>query len=221
MTKGVKQLPPTTDITIVRKCSDPSRFDKPHDLGPDAKIVLGLDMGTNCGYSYAIIRKDGSWEFNPWFMGLWDLSTGRYDSGNLGFLRLRRFLTEVSPCAIFYEDVKFTPGEAITKYNASRVLARAATSSELLGAFRQIIMMWAEDHGAICAGVPIGTIKRKATGRGVASKEDVIKACNAKFSTNFDIETYTTTGADNVADSAFVLVCGLEEYGNVLFNGAN
>ena len=146
----------------VQRSKDPSRFILQHEPAEEHKIALGLDLGTLCGYAYAVCRPDGTWETNPWYMGLWDLSTGRYDTGNLGFLRLRCFLAEVRPSIVFYEDVKFTPSEAISKYNASRVMARAATSSELIGAFKQTLCLWCEDHGVHCTGIPIDTIKNIA-----------------------------------------------------------
>ena len=178
------------------------------------KVALGLDLGTNCGYAYSIIRPDGTWDFQPWYMGLWDLSTGRYDSGNLGFLRLRCFLTRVCPDIVFMEEVRYTPAEAVNRYNAARIVARAATSAELLGAFKQTVSLWCNDHDVHCAGIPIGTIKKRATGRGNANKTQMIEACNEEFQTNFDVEGYETTGVDNIADAAWVLRCGLEEYGD-------
>jgi hypothetical protein len=194
---------------MVTVYKDPTQFQL--DKTNTDSVVLGLDLGTNCGYAIGLVRPNGDVDVEPWSMGLWDLSTGRYDTGNLGFLRLRRFLAMVSPTIVYYEDVKYTPEEAITRYNAARILARAATSSELIGAFKQTLCLWCEDHGAACLGIPIGTIKRMATGRGNANKEDMIRACNAKFRTNFDVETYSTTGADNVADAAFVLLAGIAE----------
>ena len=203
-----------SDHQPVQSFRDPSRFFLRHLHEPSDKIALGIDLGTCCGYAYSIIRPDGSWEFNPWFMGLWDLSSGRYDTGNIGFLRLRYFLAKMRPHIVFYEDVKNTPSEAVTRYNASRLLARAATSSELLGAFKQTLVLWCEDHGAHCTGIPIGTIKRCATGKGNANKEQMIQACNREFNTNFEHDTYAMTGADNVADAAWVLRTGLIELGD-------
>lgn len=207
---------PKKSHTPVQKYNDPQRIVWRHSLKRGDKLAVGIDLGTKCGYAYAIVRPDKSWEFSPWYMGLWDLSAGRWDSGNISFLRLRKFLYELNPAAIFYEDVKYTPKQAVTRYNASRIIARAATSSELLGAFKHTLVTWAEDNKAYCTGIPIGAIKQRAVGSGRANKEQVLEACNREFSVNFDIETYQTTGADNVADAAFALMCGLDQYGNVL-----
>ena len=204
------------DHGSVRGFRDASRFEPRRGIAVDEQLALGLDLGTACGYSFAILHPNGTWEFNPWFMGLWDLSSGRYDTGNIGFLRLRQFLHTVRPTIVWYEDVKFTPSEAVTRFNASRIIARAATSAELIGAFKQTLVLWCEDRDVHCTGIPIGTIKKRATGKGNANKEDMIRACNLEFQTNFDVESYHTTGADNVADAAWVLRTGLDELGDAI-----
>lgn len=173
-------------------------------------VALGLDFGLNCGYAYAIKRKDG-WYISPDYIGVLDLRTGRYDSGNLVFLRLRRFLDVVKPSVVFYEDVKFTPDRSLS---SAQALARAATSLELLASLRQTVVLWCEDHSVYCTGIPIGTIKKEATGKGNANKAQVVMACNKRFGTNFDPENLETNGHDNAADAAFVLACGLTEYGD-------
>lgn len=185
---------------------------------PEARLVLGLDLGTNCGYTYAFLPPGApptSALVTPWQMGQWDLSAGSYDSGAIRFVKLRHFLAALKPDAVFYEDVKFDP-PGINKMNQGAVLARVATASEFLGALKATVCTWCEEHGVPCAGFKIGTIKKRATGKGNANKEDVIKACNALFETSLAVEGYENTGTDNVADSAFVCLLGLELYGDGL-----
>ena len=208
-------MPEPTEDQRVLKCATPSTFIRYHDPKTD-RVALGLDLATNCGYAYAVHRTPAAWEFNPWQMGVWDLAAGRYDTGGIIFLKLRRFLYEVNPALVFYEDVKYTPAEAITKFNAAQALARAATSAELIGALKMTLVAWCTDHKVDCTGVPIGTIKKLATGKGNANKELVIEACNQTFGTNFDPTAYKTTGADNVADAAWVLRTGLDEFGEAV-----
>jgi Holliday junction resolvasome RuvABC endonuclease subunit len=92
------------------------------------------------------------------------------------------------------------------------ILARAATSCEFFGALKATVSSWAEENGVPCGSFPIGTIKRRATGKGNANKSDMIKACNQFFRTEFDSENYETAGYDNAADSAFVCLLALENY---------
>lgn len=179
----------------------------------EAKILLGLDLGTNCGYCIGLQRQDKPVEIMPEYMGQWDLSAGSYDSGAIRFIRLRHFLSAVQPDFVAYEDVKFTPSEKITKFSAARVLARAATAAELIGAFRATVVTWCEEKNIPCVGLPIGTIKKRATSKGNASKEAVIAACNEEFGSDFATDDYSSTGADNIADAAWIAKIASEQYG--------
>ena len=83
-------------------CSDPwvfkEFFIKP-PAEPKTNIVLGLDLGTNCGYSYCYIKEKQlvAPENIEMHIGQWDLSAGSYDSGALRFVRLRQFLSILKP----------------------------------------------------------------------------------------------------------------------------
>lgn len=197
-------------------CSDPWVFRESLVKVPEPKtnLVLGLDLGTNCGYSYAYVKDKELIvpEKLNMHIGQWDLSAGPYDSGALRFVRLRQFLSVLKPDLIAFEDVRYTPSEKLTKFNMHAILARAATSCEFFGALKATVSSWAEENGVSCGSFPIGTIKRRATGKGNANKSDMIKACNEMFRTEFDSENYETAGYDNAADSAFVCLLALENY---------
>lgn len=196
--------------------SDPWVFRE--SLEPKVKgkinIVLGLDLGTNCGYSYCYLTEGSSVvpEKLNMHIGQWDLSAGPYDSGALRFVRLRQFMSALKPDFVAFEDVRYTPSDKLTRFNAHAILARAATSCEFFGAMKSTVCTWSEENHVPCGSFPIGTIKRRATGKGNANKSDMIKACNELFSTEFDSENYETAGFDNAADSAFVCLLALEHY---------
>jgi Holliday junction resolvasome RuvABC endonuclease subunit len=158
-------------------------------------------------------------KISRYHMGQWDLSAGPYDSGAIRFLRLRHFLHATRPDAVFYEDVKFDP-PGVSKMNAGAVLARVATASEFLGALKATVCTWCEEHAVPCTGFKIGTIKKRATGRGNANKEDMIRACNELFGSSLEVEGYESSGTDNIADSAFVCLLGLEQYADALSDPA-
>jgi hypothetical protein len=178
------------------------------------KIAVGLDLGTNTGVSIAHV--DNTRPFSPGtvplILGQWDLSAGSYDSGGLRFLKLRHFLRVLNPDMIFFEQVTFTPSVRGGP-SVQAIMARAMTSAEFFGALKGVLVEYAEEFGVPCAGLPIGAIKRRGTGRGNANKVDMINACNLELGTNFDPETYESTGVDNIADSAFCLLLGLEQFG--------
>lgn len=184
-----------------------------------ARIVLGLDLGTSCGYCFSVWLPDGKktkmQSILPEHMGQWDLSAGPYDSGAIRFVRLRRFLAEVRPDLVAYEDVKNTPA-GMGGSSLAQLLARSSTAAELLATFRGTVATWCEEQDIPCTGFPIGVLKKRATGKGNASKADMIEACNTLFGSNFDIEGYEQTGVDNVADAAFVNLMALEQYADGL-----
>lgn len=191
----------------------------PEDLGEkvsalrvdNTKTVLGLDLGTNCGYSYCFINTKIESKTRI-HAGQLDLSAGPYDSGAIRFIRLRQFLSAIKPDLICYEDVKYTPsGQGFMSVGA--IIARAAPACEWFGALKATVSTWAEENNVPCSGVPIGTIKKRATGKGNANKVDIIKACNSEFGFDFDHEGYESSGADNIADSVYVCALAIETYG--------
>lgn len=175
------------------------------------KTVLGLDLGTNCGYSYCFINdRLGA---NPRiYAGQLDLSAGPYDSGAIRFIRLRHFLAAIKPDLIAYEDVRYTPsGKGFVSVGA--LLARAAPACEWFGALKATVSTWAEENSVPCTGIPIGSIKKRATGKGNSNKIDIIEACNKEFGFDFDSEGYESSGTDNIADSVYVCTLAVETYG--------
>lgn len=197
--------------------TDPAHFPAP-ERNPQTRIVLGLDLGTCCGYSISLFHQgdDPKNSISPRHMGQFDLSAGPHDSGAIRFVRLRHFLSAIRPDAIFYEDVKNVP-TGVGGMPVGVIIARAATAAELLGAFKATVCTWAEENRVPCTGFGIGVIKKRATGKGNAGKPDMIKACNESFGANLEVEGYETTGVDNIADSSWVLLLGLEQYGLGLF----
>lgn len=184
------------------------------------RLVLGLDLGTSTGATYAwyspgepvvpgLIR--------PEHMGQWDLSAGPYDSGAIRFLRMRHFLEMIRPDLVVYEDVKFKPDASMAgSKSMHQIVARIATSSEFLGALKATLATWCEEHQIPCSGYGIAVMKKRATGKGNANKEAMIAACNSIFGSNLDVQGYENTGVDNIADSAFVCLLGLEQYASGL-----
>lgn len=179
-----------------------------------SNLVLGLDLGTNCGYAFTYMQ-DGQ-RVDPeklaMHLGQFDLSAGPYDSGAIRFVRLRQFLSLMEPDLIAFEDVKYTPAEKPNRFNAGAIVARAATACEWFGALKATVATWAEENGVPVTSFPIGTIKKRATGKGNANKGDMIRACNALFGSDMDSEEYENAGYDNIADAAFVCLLTLEQY---------
>ncbi len=75
-----------------------------------------------------------------------------------------------------------------------------------------ILTTWAEERNIPCQGIPIGTIKRFATGKGNANKIEMIEACNKTFGTEFKTADYESTGVDNIADAMFLCSMAVTQY---------
>jgi Holliday junction resolvasome RuvABC endonuclease subunit len=177
--------------------------------------AVALDLATNTGLAYADFdpRVPVSLEaLTPVFLGQLDLSAASYESGAIRFTRLMTALEHLQPSIIFYEQVRFTPSGPMSMATLSMIMARTYSTAELIGAFKAVACAYAEKHGIPCCGLAIGEIKRRATNHGNANKVDMINACNEYFQTDFSSENYETTGVDNIADAAWILVRGLEMY---------
>ena len=80
------------------------------------------------------------------------------------------------------------------------------------GALQLVATDYAESRKIPLVEVSIQDIKRRATGKGNAGKDLVIEACNTEFGAELPIDNYENTGADNVADATWALVCGIERF---------
>lgn len=191
-----------------------SKVDTERPLG--SKTILGLDLGTSCGYAYCFIDKESTVKPRI-YAGQLDLSAGPYDSGAIRFIKLRHFLAAIKPDLVAFEDVKYTPANTGFQ-SVGAIIARAATACEWFGALKATMATWCEARGIPSTGIPIGTIKKRATGKGNANKVDIITACNKEFGMAFETEGYENSGVDNIADAVYVCSLLLEQYGDgVLF----
>lgn len=199
------------DKVRVKHHKSPEQFRDEIVRDDKSKLILGIDLGTNCGYSFHFWRPGQPACVLPQHMGQWDLSAGSYDSGAIRFVRLRQFLSAVRPDLVCYEDVKFDP-PAISKMNAGAIIARVSTASELLGAFKCTVCTWCEENDIPCTGFKITQVKKRATGKGNANKEAMIAACNEQFGSVLDPEGYESSGVDNIADAAWICFMAQEQY---------
>ena len=147
------------------------------------KVILALDFGTTTGW--AICDKQGCIT-----SGAISFKAGRFEGGGMIFLRFKQWLTELkNSCgsidAIYFEEVRKHLGvDAAHKY----------------GGFLAHLTAWCERHKIPYQGIPVGTIKKHITGKGNASKQDVIQAVKTKgFNPQDDNE------ADSLALLDFVL----------------
>ncbi|WP_410923935.1 crossover junction endodeoxyribonuclease RuvC [Pseudomonas aeruginosa] len=148
--------------------------------------LLALDLGTRTGW--ALRSSDGhitsgSESFRP----------QRFEGGGMRFLRFKRWLTEIKSQAdgigaLYFEEVR---------RHASTDAAHA------YGGFLATLTAWCEHHQIPYQGVPVGTIKKHATGRGNAGKDQVIIAVRSRGHAPVD---------DNEADALALLHWAIQDH---------
>jgi Holliday junction resolvasome RuvABC endonuclease subunit len=118
--------------------------------------ILALDLGTTMGWAMRENGKvlSGSVSFKP----------TRSDNMNCRYTRFRRWLNE-NHCSTF-DDVVY---ELVMRHNGT-------IAGQTYGGFMATLQMWCDAQGIPYEGVPVGTIKKFATGNGNATKLDMVNA---------------------------------------------
>jgi len=146
--------------------------------------ILALDLGTTTGWALQAQGGDitsGSQPFKP----------QRFEGGGMRFLRFKRWLTDVKHCADGIDRVVF---EEVRRH-------AGVDAAHAYGGFMAHLTAWCEHHEIPYLGVPVGTIKRHATGKGNAAKTDVIAAMRTRGHAPAD---------DNEADALALLHWSIE-----------
>lgn len=149
--------------------------------------ILALDLGTTTGWAlrgHDGLITTGTASFKP----------GRYDGGGMRYLRFTNWLTELDRLsgpisAIWFEEVRRHAG---------------TDAAHVYGGLMASLTSWGELRGIPYEGVPVGTIKRHATGHGNAPKHAMIAAAHARGYRPAD---------DNEADAIAILHWALESRG--------
>jgi len=149
--------------------------------------ILALDLGTTAGW--ALNHRDGLIS-----SGSESFKTTRFEGGGLRYLRFKRWLTDIKQCAegielVCYEEVRRHAG---------------VDAAHAYGGFMAHLTAWCEHHQIPYQGVPVGTIKKHATGKGNAGKAEMIAAAKAR---GFNPED------DNEADALALLDWALAQGG--------
>lgn len=149
--------------------------------------ILALDLGSCTGWAFRGSEgqiRHGVIVFKP----------QRFEGGGIRYLRFLRWLDELSDLSggissLFFEEVRRHAG---------------TDAAHVYGGFLATLTTWCEQGGVPYMGVPVGTIKQHATGKGNASKSLIIEAMQAKGFKVYD---------DNEADALALLHWALEKNG--------
>lgn len=151
--------------------------------------ILALDLGTTTGWAMRLadgVVVSGTMEFR----------SGRYEGGGMRFLRFRSWLDHLLDGAKTLDLIHF-----------EEVRRHAGTdAAHIYGGFLAHLSAWCELKHIPYQGVPVGTIKRHATGKGNAAKDAVIAAMQARGYNPED---------DNEADALAILTWAIDSQGGV------
>lgn len=125
--------------------------------------IIALDLGTTTGW--ALRARDQQIAH-----GFVSLRPQRFEGGGMRFLRFKAWLSEIKGAAadvhaVFFEEVRRHAG---------------VDAAHVYGGLMATLTAWCEHHRIPYQGVPVGTIKKHATGKGNAGKAEVIAAMRAK-----------------------------------------
>jgi Holliday junction resolvasome RuvABC endonuclease subunit len=124
--------------------------------------IISLDLGTTTGWA---LLKDKEIRSGKVYFG-----QQHFDSNDCKFTRFRRWLV----------NLKATHGE-IDHIVYEAVRRHAGTiAGQTYGGFMATLQMFGDHHNIPYEGVPVGIIKKFATGKGNASKEDIIRAMKGR-----------------------------------------
>ena len=146
--------------------------------------ILALDLGTHTGW--ALHQRDGTVT-----SGTEHFKPGRFEGGGMRFLRFKRWLTELLAAsgalnAVYFEEVRRHAG---------------VDAAHVYGGLMAHLTAWCEHHNIPYQGVPVGTIKKHATGKGNAAKEEMLAAASRRGYVPID---------DNEADALALLHWAIE-----------
>jgi len=156
---------------------------------PMDRTLLAIDLGTTTGWalrSTGGLITSGTVSFRP----------SRYDGGGMRYLRFQNWLAEMDrlsgPIAtIFYEEIRRHAG---------------TDAAHVYGGLMATLTSWAELRSVPYQGVPVGTIKRFATGKGNANKVAMMEAARKRGFSPAD---------DNEADAIAILLWAVETRGGM------
>ena len=126
-------------------------------------VVLALDLGTTTGW--ALRSRDGQIAH-----GFVNFKPQRFEGGGMRYLRFKRWLSEIKGAvgeihSVYFEEVRRHSG---------------VDAAHVYGGLMATLTAWCEHHNVPYQGIPVGTIKKHATGKGNAGKAEVISAMRAK-----------------------------------------
>jgi Holliday junction resolvasome RuvABC endonuclease subunit len=118
--------------------------------------ILSLDLGTHMGWAVAEnnnIAASGTVHFK---------TTSKFTGGGMRGLKMQQWLNEQKkPNMVTFEEVRAHTG---------------IDAAHAYGGYLMVLTAWCEEKGIPYMSIPVGTIKKHATGKGNAKKPAMVNA---------------------------------------------
>lgn len=145
--------------------------------------TIALDLGTTTGWA-------AYWE-GVLTSGTESFKNDRFSGGGMRYLRFSKWLAEayqnIQPQAIYYEEVR---------------RHMSTDAAHVYGGFMSHLTAFCEAKKVPYQSIPVGTIKKHATGKGNAPKSEMIDAAMKAWPEQ-------SIKDDNQADALWILSCAL------------
>lgn len=157
---------------------------------------IGIDPGTKCGW--AVLDSEGV----RLASGVWDLTARRHEGGGMRFVRLNSYLHQIlgahdlADVLLGYEEVRRHMG---------------TDAAHVYGGIVATITRICEELAVPYRGIPVGTVKKLATGKGNASKEAMVEAAELRWSQGR--RSVAAPMADDEADALWIAEALRQELG--------
>lgn len=148
------------------------------------KNILALDLGTKTGVA-VYTKHNKSIKSNTQCF-----KTTRFESSDRRFIKFKTYINSLRQLYEI-EEVYF---EEVRRH-------RGVDAAHMYGGWKATLTAWCLENDISYQGVPVGTIKKHATGNGRASKEEMIEAM---------VKRGHSVKDDNEADALALLYYALE-----------
>jgi Holliday junction resolvasome RuvABC endonuclease subunit len=151
--------------------------------------VLGLDLGTHCGYA---LIEDG----RPIESGTWELKVSKLESPGMRYIRFRNLLSTL----LGNHKVDLVAYELVRRH-------MGVEAAHIYGGLQAQMFATCDESQVQYTGIGVTTIKKRAIGKGKASKEEMISSAKTEFG-------LTEIEDDNHADALWIAKLAFEQLEN-------
>jgi Holliday junction resolvasome RuvABC endonuclease subunit len=152
-------------------------------------MLLSLDLATSTGWAVFAHGQRLS-------QGLWKLTPGRHESAGMRFVKLRSSLNSI---LAGFPELSLVAFEEVAGH-------KGTSAAHIYGGLVAILLTWCRENGIEVTAIPVGTVKKRATGKGNAGKPAMIAAANEMWGLNLGAKDH------DIADACWVGQCAVEMY---------